>query len=136
MTLSGAGNVGIGTTTPTARLHVVGDLRVSGAIIYGAPEGDIPDYVFEPDYRLMSLEELQCYLQREKHLPNLPSAAEVREKGLNLASFQMRLLEKIEELTLYALHQAKVIGRKDAELSQMNARLEALEERLGLRRKR
>jgi len=126
--ITGAGNVGIGTTAPTERLHVVGNIRVTGGITYGAPETDIPDYVFEPDYKLMRIEELEKFIGKEKHLPNMPQASEIKEKGLNLSEFQMKLLEKIEELTLYTVQQAKTINRKDEEIKGLNARLTALEQ--------
>ena len=60
MTVTAAGNVGINTMTPTEKLHVAGNIRVTGGtILYSAPEEDLPDYVFEKDYRLMPLEDLQ-----------------------------------------------------------------------------
>jgi hypothetical protein len=124
----GTGNVGIGTTNPTERLQVVGNLKISGNILYGAPEEPVPDYVFEPDYKLMPIEELQRYMEKEKHLPNVPNAGEIKEKGLNLGEFQMKLLEKIEELALYSVQQAKAIDRKDAEIATLSARLAALEQ--------
>ena len=93
--------------------------------MYGAPEIEVPDYVFEPDYKLMPAEELGRYLEREKHLPNLPKANEIKEKGLNLSEFQMKLLEKIEELTLYAVQQSKTIG----ELRERLAVLEQMAQR-------
>ena len=122
------GKVGIGTTAPTERLHVVGNLRVTGNYIAGAPEIDIPDYVFEPTYKLMRIEELEKFIRKEKHLPNIPQATEIKEKGLNLSEFQMKLLEKIEELTLYTVQQAKTINRKDEEIKDLSARLTVLEQ--------
>jgi hypothetical protein len=89
---------------------------------------DLPDYVFEPGYRLMPVEELGAFVAREKHLPNVPAAAEMREKGLNVGEFQMKLLEKIEELTLYTVEQARAMREKDAAISSLTARLSALEE--------
>jgi hypothetical protein len=65
----------------------------------------MPDYVFEPDYPLMPIEQLGAYVAKEKHLPNVPSAAEVKDNALNLGQFQTRLLEKIEEPTLYSVQQ-------------------------------
>jgi trimeric autotransporter adhesin len=123
VTIDTNGNVGIGTMTPTARLHVVGNLRVTGAIQYGAPEEEMPDYVFEPGYPLMSVEVLGAYVAKEKHLPNVPSAAEVKENGLNLGQFQSRLLEKIEELTLYAVQQAKASREQEVVLERQRAAL-------------
>lgn len=69
-----------------------------------------PDYVFASDYDLMSLEDLEKYLKKNKHLPNVPSAKEMEEIGtLNLGEFQFKNLEKIEELTLYILELNKRI---------------------------
>lgn len=73
-----------------------------------------PDYVFEKDYPLMSLHELEVFIQENKRLPNMPSADEVAENGAELGDMQVRLTEKVEELTLYIL--------------EMNKRLEKLEE--------
>ncbi len=73
----------------------------------------IPDYVFEPDYPLLTLKELDTYLKENKHLPNIPSAKEIEANGIGLGDLQVRELEKIEELTLYIL--------------QLNERLEKLE---------
>jgi trimeric autotransporter adhesin len=135
MTIDTSGNVGIGTTTPTARLHVVGNLRVTGAIQYGAPDEEMPDYVFEPNYPLMPVEALGDYVAKVKHLPNVPSAAEVKLNGLNLGQFQSRLLEKIEELTLYTVQQAKANRQQGVVLAQQRAVLtnqqSALEQKEG-----
>lgn len=132
------GNVGIGTTNPTAKLHVAGSIKAS-AYLVGAPDMELPDYVFEPSYTLMPIHDLARFLEEQKHLPNVPSAQEMREKGLNLGDFQMKLLQKIEELTLYTVQQAKThldqqsaLERKDAEISSLNARLAALEQTLEL----
>jgi hypothetical protein len=121
MIITNTGNVGIGTSSPTERLHVVGNIRATGSIYSSpAPEIEIPDYVFEPDYRLMPIQQLEKYIAREKHLPNVPAASEIRETGLNHTEFQMKLLEKIEELTIYTVQQAKTIR-------ELQARLAALE---------
>src|SRR6185295_2232162 len=124
-----AGSVGIGTTAPSSKLHVNGgDIRVSGgSFIDDGVTLNAPDYVFEPNYTLMPLEELRKFITQEKHLPNVPNAREVKEQGLNLSQFQMRLLEKIEELTLYALSQQEQIGSLHKENSELKERLEALE---------
>lgn len=69
-----------------------------------------PDYVFEKDYNLMPLSQLSEYIQTNKHLPNIPSAKEVEaEKNLDVAEMQLKMMEKIEELTLYILQQQKEI---------------------------
>ena len=66
-------------------------------------QGNIPDYVFEPDYNLLPLPELETFITQNKHLPEVPSEAEVIENGLDLGEFNATLLLKIEELTLYII---------------------------------
>jgi hypothetical protein len=84
-------------------------------------------YVFESDYELMKFDELEAFIAREKHLPNIPSSGEIKDKGLNLSEFQLKLLEKIEELTLYTMQQAKTIAIKSMEIARLDARMAALE---------
>jgi hypothetical protein len=66
-----------------------------------------PDYVFEKNYSLPSFEALEKYIQTNKHLPNIPSAAEVEKNGIAVGEMQTKLMEKIEELTLYMLQLKK-----------------------------
>ena len=97
------GNIGIGTNNPQAKLAVNGEIlaksvRVNTSSTYW------PDYVFGDDYNLMSLKELEQYVNTHKHLPNVPSANEVEEKGdVDLGAMNVLLLEKIEELTRYVI---------------------------------
>ena len=130
MVILNSGNVGIGTTSPTALLDVAGNLRVRGAIQYGVPAPAVPDYVFERDYKLMPLRELAHYVKTEKHLPNVPNAGEMSNNGVNLGDFQMKLLEKIEELTLYTVQQAQIIERQKEEAAALKQRAASQEERL------
>jgi len=75
--------------------------------------------VFEPDYSLMPIEDLRAFVAREKRLPNVPSARDIKSQGLNLSQFQMRLLEKVEELTLYTLTQQEQIARLTERLAAL-----------------
>jgi hypothetical protein len=79
-----------------------------------------PDYVFEKDYELQPLNEVEQYINEHKHLPNIPSAKEVETDGLNLGEMNKLLLQKVEELTLHLIEQQKV-------LEAQQKRIEALE---------
>ena len=117
-------------------LGVGGDLNVAGDIRSGGTTLIVPDYVFSGGYRLMSIEQLRAYIEANKHLPNVPSHKEIRANGLSHAAFQLRLLEKIEELTLYTIEQQRVIEeQREADEEQRKAvkalgdRIERLETR-------
>jgi hypothetical protein len=83
-------------------------------------QGSWPDYVFNEDYILPSLHELDSYLKQNKHLPEVPSATEVANDGINLGDMDAKLLRKIEELTLYMIDL-----KKDNE--NLRSRIEQLE---------
>lgn len=97
------GKVGIGTGMPDSKLTVNGNIHAEEVKVDLSVPG--PDYVFKDGYDLKSLEEVQNYIKENGHLPNIPSAREMEENGIELGSMDMKLLEKIEELTLYILKQ-------------------------------
>lgn len=132
MRVTSAGSIGIGTSTPSSLFHVNGgDIRVSGgSFIDDGVTLNVPDYVFEPGYRLMPLSELREFVLQEKHLPNVPKAEEVKQRGLNLSQFQMRLLEKVEELTIYTLQQDERLNAQQEEMSRLKEQNAVLLERL------
>jgi len=96
------GSVGIGTTIPSEKLSVNGNVRAKKVIV---SQTGWPDYVFAPAYKLRPLNELAAFIQKNQHLPDMPSAKEVEEKGISVGDNQALLLKKIEELTLYILQQ-------------------------------
>lgn len=95
-----------------------GNVRLAGSLTAGTPASTFPDYVFNPQYRLMPLEELQDFVASNRHLPDIPSADEVGESGLNMTEFQVKLLKKVEELTLYTLQQQEEIKALQQALMQ------------------
>jgi hypothetical protein len=98
LSVTAAGNVGIGTASPQHLLHVAGTIGAEEVIVSSTGA----DYVFEPEYRLAPLGEVADYIKANHHLPEIPSAAEVVEKGVSLGDMQSKLLAKIEELTLFS----------------------------------
>lgn len=101
------GNIGVGTTSPAAKLDVNGNIRAEKIdVIVDVPASD---YVFEEDYNLRSLEEVETFVKENKHLPEVPSAAEFKENGYSVGEMDDLLLRKVEELTLYIIEQQKLI---------------------------
>jgi hypothetical protein len=80
-----------------------------------------PDYVFEQQYKLMPLTELELFIKQFKHLPNMPSAQQVTDNNneVELGEMQLKLLEKIEELTLYVIQQQQEIDALKCQLEQL-----------------
>lgn len=102
------GNVRIGTgsMTPTKALEVNGTIRSKEVIVEIA---NWSDFVFDNNYKLMSLKDTERFIKQNGHLPNVPSAAEVEEEGVQLGEMNAILLQKIEELTLYVIELEKQI---------------------------
>ncbi len=105
MVIKQNGNVGIGTTNPTYKLAVDGNIRSKEVVI----ESVWADYVFDKGYRLRSLEEVSDYIKANGHLPGIPSAKEIISNGLHVGNVQAKMMEKIEELTLYIIDLKKEI---------------------------
>ncbi len=104
-----SGNVSIGTTDVAAgyRVNIAGkaiceELKVQ-------LRGSWPDYVFNEQYKLRSIPELESFIKENKHLPNIPKAADIESSGLEVGDMQKRMMEKIEELTLYVIELKKEI---------------------------
>jgi hypothetical protein len=114
------GNVGIGTTSPGSfKLAVNGKVWATEVQVTLNNPG--PDYVFEKDYNLMSLEEIKAYIEKHKHLPEVPSAKEMEANGVNLSEMNMILLKKVEELTLHVIGQSKKIEDQQNQINKLTS---------------
>ncbi len=102
--------VGIGTANPTYKLSVAGTISCGELIVEDVTGW--ADFVFEDDYSLMSLKDLDKYIQTNKHLPEIPTTAEVEENGISVGEMNTKLLQKIEELTLYTIQQQNLINNQ------------------------
>jgi hypothetical protein len=105
-------------------MTVDGDILAEGITIQNS--GSWPDYVFEEDYALRSLEDVDAFVRENKHLPGVPSAKEV-EDGVSVGEMQRVLLEKVEELTLYVIEQDKELESMRTENESLKARISEIE---------
>jgi len=117
-------------STPVKDLFKVG----YDGILYAAEikvqlpvSGAFPDYVFDKEYKLMPLAELDKYITENKHLPNINTAAEVKENGLALGDMQVKQMEKIEELSLYIIAINKRLQEVEAKNTALQNQVQALQ---------
>ncbi len=127
MTMTANGNLGIGTTNPNGwKLAVNGKIRAKEVKV----EANWADYVFEDNYDLPTLQEVEAHIKEKGHLQNIPSAQEVEENGIELGEMNKLLLEKIEELTLYIIAQEKKIKYQEKTNKKLQSKNQELDERL------
>lgn len=108
--------IGIGTTNPQAKLDVNGTIRAKEVKIEATGWSD---FVFAKEYKLPSLESIEQHINDKQHLPDMPSEKQVMEEGVNVVEMQAKLLQKIEELTLYVI-------QLDKENKDLKKKVEAL----------
>ena len=113
-------NVGIGTTnTQGYRLAVAGNVIAEGVKV--ELQGNWPDFVFEKDFELLDLNDVGKFIQEHGHLPNIPSAEKVQKEGIDLGEMDAKLLQKIEELTLYLLIQQQQIEQLTKQVQELKS---------------
>lgn len=123
--ISDLGNVGVGSVNPDSKLTVKGKIHAEEVKV----DLLVPaDYVFQkyyngtsalkPEYKLLPLKEVEDFTKKNNHLPNIPSAEEIQQNGLQLGEMTNILLEKIEELTLYIIEQQKRIEALEQQINK------------------
>jgi hypothetical protein len=117
------GSGGIGIANPANKLSVNGTIGAKEVMV--ASSG--ADYVFDRDYRLAPLSEIADFVAENHHLPDIPSAREVEEKGVSLGDMQSKLLAKIEELTLHMIQAGERSDRLERENAELRDRMLRLE---------
>ena len=118
MTIKSSGYIGIGTSTPQSLFAVNGEITAKEVTVTST---GWPDFVFEEDYPLMKIQEVEAYIQNNKRLPAIPAASEIEKDGVNLGEMQTKLLQKTEEMMLYIIKQQKEIDALKSELTALKS---------------
>jgi hypothetical protein len=124
LTIRQNGKVGVGTTSPDYKLDVIGTIRAQEVKV----DMNGADFVFEEDYNLRPIEEVEQFVKERKHLPEIATAKEMQEKGVNQSEMNQQLLQKIEELTLYMIEQNKVNLKQQQIIEELRMEIKNLKE--------
>ena len=120
-----AGNILIGQSIQTNsdyKLDVAGKIRANELVINTTGA----DFVFDPTYKLPSISELETFIKHNKHLPDVASASDMQANGVSLGEMQAKLLQKVEELTLYTIEQNKKITEQEKQNTELREELKEL----------
>ncbi|MEO8148684.1 MAG: hypothetical protein ABI723_13645 [Bacteroidia bacterium] len=132
MRLTTTGNFAIGAA-PSAGYK----LTVGGKIICAELKVQLqpfPDYVFDSNYNLNSINEVEEHIKNYNRLPGMPSACEVEEQGMDVGQMQAKLVEKIEELTLYIIQQKKLSDEQQSQISDQQNQINELKKSIASKR--
>jgi len=127
-----SGKLGLGTTSPAYQLDVCGTIRATEVkvdLLGGC------DFVFKPNYKLMDLKTLELFIKTNQHLPEIASEKEMVDNGINMKEMQMKLLQKMEEMTLYIIEQNKKNEQQSEKIEQQNQEMKVLKEKIEKREK-
>jgi hypothetical protein len=124
ITITNSGNVGIGRNDPGTyyKLNVWGPIRAHEVVvnITGA------DFVFAPDYKLPSISEIETFIKQNNHLPDISPASEMQKNGIGIGELQTKLLQKLEELTLYIIDLDKKNESQSEEIEALKHEIDGL----------
>ncbi|WP_320052041.1 hypothetical protein [uncultured Acetobacteroides sp.] len=123
--VSPQGNIGVNTMTPTNKLDVNGTIRAKEVKV----ESGWADFVFKPDYQLKPLSEVEQFISTNGHLPEIPTEKEVAQNGVSIGEMNAKLLQKVEELTLYLIEQKKIIEKQQQQITKMNTEIQTLKDK-------
>ena len=123
-----AGNVGIGTGSIPVGYKLAVNGNIIGEELKVQLQSQWPDYVFDRNYPLPSLDEVQRHIKEKGHLMNIPTAMEVEKDGILLGDMNRLLLEKIEELTLYIIEQDSKLKIQQCQINELNLIVKDLSE--------
>ncbi|MDR0683062.1 MAG: hypothetical protein LBG15_14615 [Dysgonamonadaceae bacterium] len=118
-----SGNVGIGTTTPQYKLDVNGIVHANEIILNTAGA----DFVFDENYRLRPLGELHTFIKENKHLPEIVPASIMEKSGMSISEMNTKLLQKIEELTLYLIQQENKLQKQETVIEELKSKINEME---------
>ncbi|WP_158800293.1 hypothetical protein [Pedobacter sp. L105] len=121
--ITGSGNVGIGVANPVEKLAVNGTIHSKEVKV---DMNNWADYVFKKEYLLLPLSEVQTYIDKNQHLPDMPSESELVKSGLNVGEMNKILTKKVEELTLYLIENQKELQELEQEVKLLNKKVDTL----------
>jgi hypothetical protein len=128
-TILANGNFLIGQTSqvnPAYILDVLGNARVNEVVVNTSGA----DFVFDKHYKLPKLSEVKTYIDENHHLPEIPSAEKMKEGGLHVGEINTKLLQKVEEMTLYLIDQQKQLAAKDERLNRLQTQVNKLQKQI------
>ncbi|RFS25094.1 hypothetical protein DVR12_07880 [Chitinophaga silvatica] len=117
------GNIGIGTY-PREGYKMAVEGMLGARRIRVTQQSGWADFVFHPDYKLPSLGDVEAFINKNGHLPDIPTAEEVKENGVDVGEMNRLLLQKVEELTLHLIRQEKLIAGQQEEIKDLKKKIE------------
>jgi hypothetical protein len=127
MIINQYGNVGIGTTSPGVyKLNVNGSIRANEVVVNTTGA----DFVFNENYSLPDLSEVEEFINENKRLPDIASAKEMQQNGISISEMQTKLLQKIEELTIYTIEQKHKNEQQSEEIELLKDEIALLKNKL------